>query len=45
MEKKANNEARRQAKARLQTGEVKQEDIVGQYLAMKPEPYEYQAQL
>jgi hypothetical protein len=45
MEKKANNEARRQAKARLQTGEVKQEDIVGQYLAMKPKPYEYQAQL
>jgi hypothetical protein len=45
MEKKANSEARRQARARLQTGEVKQEDVVGQYLAMKPEPYEYQAQL
>lgn len=44
MEKKANSEARRQAKARLQAGEVKQEDAVGQYLAMKPETYDYQRQ-
>lgn len=43
IEKKANSEARRQAKARLhQNNEVQQEDIASQYLAMQPQSYPYQ---
>jgi len=43
LEKKANSEARRQAKARLQNSQMHQEDVASQYLAMQPEAYAYQA--